>query len=413
MNGKMQVCCLNTKEIIGNITHNTIKEAWNGKTAELIRSSFKNNTFSDGCYDCKNQIENNEFYGVKSKLYDTLKPSVKNYPVLMEFELKNTCNLKCIMCNDDLSSAHITKNPLKQYNNSNYNTDFVNQLTEFIPFLKYTSFIGGEPFLIDLYFEIWDLIFKINPKIRINISTNGTVLNSKIKTYLEKGLFDISVSIDSIKKETYEKIRVGANLENTIKNLEWFKLYCNRKKTFFSVWICPMRINCYEIISIVQYFSELNIPIFFNTVWTPHTLSLWNWDVNNLYNLLQQLNNINSFGNNKFQKENYNRFNDFRKQIKTWYIKQIQNQNNKTYFNAKTKDLEIFFNEKLHNLKLNKIIIDTITEKLSLVIKNKNEEQKNKIYVFLINFPIEKLVDIIFNKSIEELNLYISEYIIN
>jgi MoaA/NifB/PqqE/SkfB family radical SAM enzyme len=75
---------------------------------------------------------------------------------MMELEIENTCNLECVMCIGELSSA-IRKNrdklpPIK----SPYNEAFVEQLEEFIPHLKELRFNGGEPFLINSVFRIFE-----------------------------------------------------------------------------------------------------------------------------------------------------------------------------------------------------------------------------------------------------------------
>ena len=62
------------------------------------------------------------------------------------------------MCGGKWSSA-IRKNreglpPLKNH----YDKDFVKQIREFLPFLREARFIGGEPFLINLYYDIWEAI---------------------------------------------------------------------------------------------------------------------------------------------------------------------------------------------------------------------------------------------------------------
>lgn len=58
---------------------------------------------------------------------------------------------------------------------SPYNDAFVEQLEEFIPHLKELRFNGGEPFLINAVFRIFEKVEKLNPKLKIVIATNGTV----------------------------------------------------------------------------------------------------------------------------------------------------------------------------------------------------------------------------------------------
>ena len=52
-----------------------------------------------------------------------------------------------------------------------YDAAFVKQLEEFIPHLEEVKFYGGEPFLIEIYYEIWEKIMELNPKVRISVQT--------------------------------------------------------------------------------------------------------------------------------------------------------------------------------------------------------------------------------------------------
>jgi MoaA/NifB/PqqE/SkfB family radical SAM enzyme len=81
-----------------------------------------------------------------------------NYPRVMEFELSNECNLECVMCNGYFSSS-IRKNREKlPASVSPYNDQFVDELDQFIPHLTDAKFLGGEPFMIDIYLKIWERI---------------------------------------------------------------------------------------------------------------------------------------------------------------------------------------------------------------------------------------------------------------
>lgn len=61
-----------------------------------------------------------------------------------------------------------------------------------------------------------------NYNIQAGISTNGLMLDKHLETLIE--YFDICsnirFSIDGVKKETYEKIRVGGNFNKLLENLE-------------------------------------------------------------------------------------------------------------------------------------------------------------------------------------------------
>lgn len=288
-NGNVRACCYNTKHILGTWPNNTISEIWKGEQSEILRKYIKNNELGGGCLECGKMIESGNHAGVRAKFYDEyapagikttirhLKQSITGnipYPKVMEFELSNKCNLECVMCNGYFSSS-IRKNreqlpPLT----SPYNDDFVDELEEFIPHLTDAKFLGGEPFMIDIYLKIWERIRKLNPNMRIHITTNGTFLTDRVKKLLEGLRAGIILSTDSVNKETYNKIRVNGKFEKVMEHLEYFRSYTKRKGTFISMAACPIVYNWHELPEMLNFCIDKNISLYFNAVYTPEEMSL-------------------------------------------------------------------------------------------------------------------------------------------
>jgi MoaA/NifB/PqqE/SkfB family radical SAM enzyme len=288
-NGNVRACCYNREEILGKWPAQSIRHIWHGSQANLLRKRIRNNDLGGGCTECGKMIEAGNFQGVRARYFDDNAPDnlatrilhLKNqliggidYPRVMEFELSNKCNLECIMCNGYFSSS-IRKNREKLSPvHSPYNEQFVNELDEFIPHLTDAKFLGGEPFMIDIYLSIWERILALKPEIRIHITTNGTFLTDRVKDLLEGLNAGIIVSIDSVVKETYEKIRVNGNYERVMANLEYFRDYTSRKKTFISMAVCPIIYNWKELPGMLDFCLSKNIVLYFNVVFTPFELSL-------------------------------------------------------------------------------------------------------------------------------------------
>ena len=287
-NGTVRACCYNTVHILGNWPAQSIKEIWTGDKITELREYIAKNDLGDGCSICGKMLESGNYQGAKSRYYDEFLPnrihnramryisSLQNnfiYPKVMEFELSNTCNLECVMCNGYFSSS-IRKNrehlpPMV----SPYDDRFVDQLEEFIPHLTDAKFLGGEPFMIDIYIKIWERIRKINPGVRIHITTNGTFLNERIKELLEGLKVGIIVSIDTIVPDTYKSIRVNGNLSKVLENVEYFRQYTRRKRTFMSIAACPMTNNWREIPQLMDFCLQRGIAMFLNIVYYPRELS--------------------------------------------------------------------------------------------------------------------------------------------
>ncbi len=288
-NGNVRACCYNTKDILGKWPEQSIKQIWFSEQAQKLRSHIRNNDLGGGCTECGNMIAAGNHQGVRARYFDDNAPDnlhsrihyFRNklsghidFPRVLEFELSNKCNLECVMCNGYFSSS-IRKNREKLPPiHSPYNEKFVDELEEFIPQLTDAKFLGGEPFMIDIYLSIWERILKIKPQIRIHITTNGTFLTDRVKELLEGLHAGIIISIDSVVKETYEKIRVNGNYEKVMSNLEYFRDYTRRKNTFISMAACPITYNWKELPGMLDFCLSKNVALYFNAVFTPFELSL-------------------------------------------------------------------------------------------------------------------------------------------
>ncbi len=288
-NGNVRACCYNSKHVLGTWPLHKIKDIWQSKQAEDLRQYVLANDLGGGCKECGNMLISENFQGVRARYYDEFtKGNVSEtlqrwyekfsgslrYPKVMEFELSNECNLECVMCNGYFSSS-IRKNreklpPIK----SVYDERFVDELDEFIPHLTDAKFLGGEPFMIDIYLKIWERILTLKPSIRIHITTNGTFLNKRIKDLLEGLNAGIILSIDSVNPDTYKKIRVNGNFDKVMENVVYFRDYTARKKTFLSIAACPITYNWQELPQLLSFCVEKNIALYFNAVFSPAELSL-------------------------------------------------------------------------------------------------------------------------------------------
>ena len=295
--GKVNPCCVNRTYLMGKYPEESLHDIWFGEKAQEFRKYILNNDLSHGCDKCRQNIEMRNYGIVMAKSYDHVPKSgifnllkkhynqlrygnsfdevsiKKAYPKRIDFNLANTCNLECIMC-DGWSSSSILKRRhlLKDFPNP-YQQEFVNEMKEFFPYLKTGFFIGGEPFLINVFFKLWEELIKVNASCECIIQTNGTVLNDRIKAILERGRFSFNISIDSIQKLTFEAIRVNADYETTIGNLDYFITYAQRKKTFANLTVCPIQQNWKEIPELIEFANKKEVSLYFNTVLYPHNCS--------------------------------------------------------------------------------------------------------------------------------------------
>lgn len=336
-NGNVRACCYNFKHILGTWPQNSIKDIWHGGKSEELRDYIKNNELGGGCHECGSMIQSGNHAGVRARFYDEYAPSgissaVKylrhnitggiGYPKVMEFELSNRCNLECVMCNGYFSSS-IRKNreklpPLE----SPYNDSFVDELDEFIPHLTDAKFLGGEPFMIDIYLKIWERIRELNPNMRIHITTNGTFLTDRVKKLLEGLRAGIILSTDSVNRETYNKIRINGQFDKVMGHMEYFREYAKRKNTFISMAVCPILYNWQELPEMLEFCLEKNISLYFNAVFTPVELSLREQPLDKQEEIISFLKKHPApalKGNSRLPRNiSINAYNDFIKLLESW-----------------------------------------------------------------------------------------------
>ena len=316
--GKVVTCCINREYTLGQYPENGIREIWFGAKADALREYLKNYNLDHGCEGCKSMILAGNYEAVKVAQYDPLRANRNRYPSVMEFELSNECNLGCIMCTGEFSSfirKHVEKLPPIP---SVYDSEFIRQLEEFIPYLEETKFYGGEPFLVPIYQEIWDLIIKLNPKTRISVQTNATILTERIKNLLEGGMFHINVSIDSLQKERYESIRRNAVFEKVMENIRHLRAYTLRKNTFFGLSFCLMRNNWDEAPDFIRFCNALGCKAYFHTVHTPRPLALMTWDAPSLRHILGTFARTTFEADTEVSRENVRHFEHWIRQVQQW-----------------------------------------------------------------------------------------------
>lgn len=169
------------------------------------------------------------------------------------------CNLKCSMCGGNPRQ--------KQFNQkSGYLSikGFKYILDEFLklsPELKKVDFRGtGEPLMNK---EIVEMILYCKEKnILTGITTSGSLLNKNLnKKILKSGLDYLTLSIESIDKKTYERIRIGAKLEDVKKNIEDFikqkKIINPKCQVVLNVVL--QKENIKQIFDIIKYASKIYV----------------------------------------------------------------------------------------------------------------------------------------------------------
>lgn len=342
--GYVLVCWYNKLFPIGKYPNDSVHDIWFTGRAEKLRKFILHNDLSYGCADCRKNLTNRDFYAAGAWRYDFLPEITDNYPVSVDFQISSTCNLQCIMCSGELSSnVRINREKKELYKNP-YDDDFFRQIEPFIPHLKDASFSGGEPFIANEFFRIWDMQIALNPGVRNSVTTNGNILNEKVWSYLDALSFNISLSLDAITEETYRKIRVKGDFNKVISNMMKYVDYTTKKGTEFAVKICVIRQNWHEIPKLADFLNEKNISFLFNSVFFPPYCSLWNLDSKKLKEIIACWKEHQLSDDTFIRKQNAERYYDLVRQAEIWYDEALKREQKN--FDQMTVDelREIFLN---------------------------------------------------------------------
>ena len=286
--GQVTACCYNRHFRLGSYPEQSIREIWTGAPAQALRAAFLAGEQAPGCDSCFDQLRSGNFSGALLRNFDRygaargIDPAgsgrgataARQLPIVLEFEIANTCALECVMCGGHWSSAIRARRERLPPLRNPYDDAFLEQVEELLPEIVAAKFLGGEPFLIPAYLEIWDGILRLNPEAEVSITTSGSVLPDRQRELLEGLRASIVVSLDGVTRATYEAIRRNASFAVVTENVRYFREYTRRRGTTLTAAVCPMTHNWRELPAIVDYCEKREMKLFFNTVTHPIESSL-------------------------------------------------------------------------------------------------------------------------------------------
>jgi len=250
---------------------------------------------------------------VKALEYDAL-AGQGDLPVFLDFKLGSVCNLACVMCTSYSSTRHKRGAAADVYDEG-----FVRELEAFLPGLREAAFTGGEPFLIRIYYSIWERLAVLNPECVLNVQTNGTVFNAKVEKVLARGRFGLTVSLDSLDARRAARIRVGTKLAEVKRNLRRFGDYCRGKETRLNLCTAVSRLNWMEVPEIVAYADRAGAQIFFCPVYFPLEHAPWAMSVPELKAIRDRFSRARLPGGSELERYNLERFEDLMRSVDYWH----------------------------------------------------------------------------------------------
>lgn len=303
-NGNVFICSSPSwvPKFVGNLLEaNDVYEILNSQTAQEIRQEILAGRY----FYCNNKICN-FFATVPPSSYSTeyntqaltplkYEPSpslvIDNIPRNLIFDFDYTCNFKCPSCRTELinNNKHHVIRPI--------NNDIVNKVKKLvIDNIKNQSiqirWCGGEPFISEVYLELFDYIVASNKtNIKHIIQTNGSYLQSKSELLIKMlpAIIELRISFDAATDVTYQKIRVNGVWDTLLDNVKWVKNYIdlNNLNTKLIADFVVQRDNYHEIPAFVDLCNQLGIKIInFQKMWNWGTWSQQEFEHKNIFDPL-------------------------------------------------------------------------------------------------------------------------------
>jgi len=242
---------------------------WNNTVHQQIKYNVENNIPNSGCNNCYLNEQKNigSRRQAAQQLYEQYYQDTNlnlSAPQSLDYRVGNLCNLKCMICGPESSSAWIPDYkkiwPLKDVSRFSYKK--MNQVTlsdeNFLRNLKFLHFHGGgEPFLSDAHFDLLCKIKKIKGlgDVRVTYNTNATVrVTSEIlDIWQECQLVELYFSIDDI-EQRFEYQRTGANWQQVCDNLQWY--YKNMPHNhMFNINCVWSHLNLFYLTDLVNWYK--------------------------------------------------------------------------------------------------------------------------------------------------------------
>lgn len=305
--GRVRPCCI-ARDVVTDqgqpmfVQQHTVREIFHSDYMKSLREQFRRNERPATCATCWND----EDMGYTSKRQNYLKDGFDFFNTMadldweqepdMPYELQliisNSCNLKCRSCGPSHSTLWQNEN-LKVTGERGFNMPLRQAGDEqgvlwterrgWYPKLKRLEIVGGEPFYVKQWHQIWnELIDEGHSRnMIINMSTNCSLMYEPMVRRLATNFqhFGLALSIDGIGAQ-YEYLRHPGKWATVKENiLKYAELEREIGRAHFTVQTtCTIGWqNAWYLPEIHEFFSkEVNgMKVWNNIIYGPNHMALW------------------------------------------------------------------------------------------------------------------------------------------
>ncbi len=188
---------------------------------------------------------------------------VEDFPLNLDLEVSSLCNLRCPMCARTYLNFDETDRVKSGFMEWSLFQKCIDEGSEYGLCAIKLNYMG-EPLL---HKDLPRMIRYAKDKgvLDVQFNTNGVLLRGKLaEEIIEAGVDKVIISFDSIKKERYEAIRVGAVFEDVVKNVEEFVKLRDKKglkRPCVRVSMVKMKENLDEVDEFYKFWMDRGVDL--------------------------------------------------------------------------------------------------------------------------------------------------------
>ena len=173
----------------------------------------------------------------------------------LRVSVTDKCNLRCRYCMPPEGIKFLPHDEVLR------NEEFIKLNEIFIKMgVKKIRFTGGEPLIRKGFFDIISATAKIDPKLELGVTTNGTLLDEHISDLKRYNVKKLNISLDTMSQERFSSLTGVDDFNSVINNIEK-----SLEANFFDIKIngVLMKSTLNEIDDFLHYFADKNITLRF------------------------------------------------------------------------------------------------------------------------------------------------------